>query len=75
MLKKVSVSVSVTVVTSACFLNTILSSSPADRKIKVLVRLPELSDANVAVDTTVTKIVGQSEGAPVGIETGASVLV
>lgn len=40
----------------------------------MLVRLPELSDANVAVDTTVTKIVGQSEGAPVGIETGASVL-
>lgn len=74
MLKKISVWVSVTVVTSACLLNTILLSSSADRKTKVLVKLFGLSDANVAVDTTVTKIVGQSEGEAVGIDTEASVL-
>lgn len=73
-LKKMSVSVSVFAVTSACLLNTILLSSSANRKTKVLVKLPGLSDANVAVDTTVTKTIGQFEGAAVAIDAGASVL-
>lgn len=62
-LNKTSVSVSMTVVTAICLLNAIL-----------LTTLLGIFDAKVAVETTVTKMVGQSEGAAVAIGIGASVL-
>lgn len=64
-LEKLSISVSVTVVTSICLFTTILLFTRL---------LGVLSDAKVAVDTTVTKMVSQSEGAAVAIDIGASVL-
>lgn len=73
-LKTTSVSVSVTVFTSTCLLTSVMRPSSAECEAKALLKLLGLSEANVAVDTTVTNTVDQSESAAVGIDPGASVL-